>query len=292
MKILNFGSLNIDHVYAVDHFVRPGESLACLDYRQFAGGKGSNQSMALALAGARVFHAGKLGRDGAWLKDTLAARGVDTSFVDIIDRPSGHAVIQVDREGENAIVLHGGANRCITAADAERALPGFEPGDVLLLQNEISATAAIMRRAARQGLRIVFNPAPMHDEVRTYPLELVSVFIVNEIEAQGLTGEADAGAVLEAMRRCYPAAAVVLTLGSRGAAYADADQTLTVPAETVTAVDTTAAGDTFIGYFLAELMQGHGPQAALQCACKAAAICVTRPGAADSIPSREELNKG
>jgi len=289
MRVLCFGSLNIDHVYAVDHFVRPGETLDSDEYNVFPGGKGSNQSIALARAGADVSHAGKIGEDGAWLKEMLAGSGVDTRFLDIIDGPSGHAIIQVNREGENAIVLHGGANRRITKEDAERIIPEFAEGDYLLLQNEISAIPDIMERGARHGLKIMVNPAPMDANVSRYPLHLVSTFCLNEIEGSELTGEQDPGSILDAMQTKYPGKAVVLTLSERGAIYADGDRRLEAPGENVSAVDTTAAGDTFVGYFLAGIVRGDDVETALATACKAAALCVTRPGAADSVPLREEL---
>lgn len=288
-RILNFGSLNIDRVYAVDHFVRPGETLSSSAYHVFMGGKGSNQSLALAYAGARVAHAGKLGRDGVWLKDRLQRAGVDTTHLTITDQPSGHAVIQVNRHGENAIILFGGANRAITRKDAARVLKHFNRSDILLLQNEISAIPDIMRTAAKKGMKIVFNPAPMHRSVLSYPLRLVDIFIVNEIEGAQLTGRKQPEQIAAAMRRRFPRAAIVLTLGARGVLYADRTTTFKVPAAKVRVVDTTAAGDTFIGYFLAELTRGVDARSALKTANRAAAICVTRPGAADSIPKRSEV---
>ena len=289
MKIINFGSLNIDHVYSVDHFVRPGETLNSERYEVFMGGKGSNQSIALAYAGAGVCHAGKLGRDGAWLKERLQQSGVDTTFVELTDGPSGHAIIQVNKDGENAILLFGGSNRTITKVDAVRVLGHFSRGDYLLLQNEISAMPDIMKEAARMGLRLFFNPAPMHRDVLDYPLDLVDGFIVNEIEGGELSGETVPDRVLAAMQRRFPRAMTVLTLGAEGVLCAQNGRTVRVPAVKVKAVDTTAAGDTFIGYFLAELMRGAKTQAALELACRAAAICVTRPGAADSIPRRQDV---
>ncbi len=291
MGVLNFGSLNIDHVYRVPHFVRPGETLTSLDYRRFAGGKGLNQSIALARAGAQVHHAGKVGPEGTWLRDTLAAEGVNVDFVQVTDDPTGHAIIQVVPEGENAIVIYGGANRTITPADATRVLAHFGPGDWLLLQNEISALAEILAQAGAQGLAIAFNPAPMTPEVLTYPLEHVRLFIVNQTEGAALTGETEPEAILAAMRRRFPQAATVLTLGAQGSLYADSEHgRIHTPAVPVQAVDTTAAGDTFTGYLLAGLMEGLSPAQALALATRAAAICVTRPGAAPSIPYRAEVD--
>lgn len=291
MKIVNFGSLNIDHVYSVDHFVRPGETLSTRQYRQFAGGKGANQSIALARAGAEVYHAGKIGQDGLWLRERLVESGVKTDYLQVTDQPTGHAIIQVTPDGENSILLHPGANHAITPRDAERVLINFSPGDCLLLQNEISAVPDILRVASALGLRIIFNPAPMHPDVKSYPLKLVDILIINELEGRELAGELDPDAVLEGLNRQFPKAAKVLTLGARGVLFAEKKTRLRVPAVKVKAVDTTGAGDAFIGYFVAEICRRTGVEAALKLACKAAAICVTRPGATDSIPKRSELGR-
>lgn len=290
MTILNFGSVNIDHVYRVEHLVRPGETIASSDYRQFSGGKGFNQSIALARAGAKVSHAGRIGADGVWLREQLASDGADVRFLEVIDGPSGHAIIQVDAAGENSIILFGGANRTFTPQDAAAILAHFGAGDWLLLQNEISAMPEILRLAGERGLRVVFNPAPMGPEVLDYPLDGVSMFVVNETEGEAFTGESEPDAILAGMRARFPGATVVLTLGAEGAIYDVGDRRIAVPAQKVTAVDTTAAGDTFIGYLLAGLAAGDDPQAALEIATRAAAICVTRPGAAPSIPHREEID--
>ena len=292
MSILVFGSLNIDHVYQVKHFVRPGETLASTDYRRFQGGKGANQSVALARAGAPVFHAGRVGPEGVWLREQLAAEGVDVAHVEVGDAPTGHAIIQVDRAGENAILLYGGANLTISAADARRVLARFKPGDWLLLQNEISAMPDILRVAAERGLSVAFNPAPMTPQVFGYPLDAVSLFVVNQTEGAALARVESAespAAIVDALRSRFPQAAHLLTLGGDGSLYASAEERIRTAAAPVEAVDTTAAGDTFTGYFLAEFLAGQPTAEALTRASRAAAICVTRPGAAVSIPRREEL---
>lgn len=289
MRILNFGSVNIDHVYAVDHFVRPGETLPSAGYRRFAGGKGFNQSIALARAGAPVWHAGRIGSDGAWLKEQLAADGADVTCLRVGEEPTGHAIIQVAPTGENAIILHGGANQSISAADAERALEGFGPGDFLLLQNEISEGARILALGAARGLSVVLNTAPFTPALLAWPLERVSVFILNELEGAGLTGDTDPDRIVAALCTRFASAAVVLTLGRAGVLFGQGPRRIRVPAEAVKAVDTTAAGDTFTGYFLADYARGGGAEAALRLGSRAAAVCVTRPGAADSIPLRSEL---
>ena len=289
MPILNLGSVNIDYVYEVEHFVRPGETLSSLDYQIFAGGKGFNQSIALARAGAKTFHAGRVGRDGGWLIEQLQTEGVDTAHLHQGDTPTGHAMIQVTPSGENAIVLFGGANQIVTEDDLAPAFSNCSEGDYFLAQNETSAVATAIRQAHAKKLRIVFNPAPMSPAVRDYPLNLVDLFVLNETEAEGLTGETDPDAIQRQMLSQYPHAAVVLTLGSKGAIYFDAEVLHQESAPAVDAIDTTAAGDTFIGFFLAELMQSNHPAKALQQGCHAAAICVTRTGAADSIPHLREL---
>ena len=288
-RILNFGSLNIDHVYQVPHFVRPGETLASRGYSSFVGGKGCNQSVALARAGAAVAHAGKVGHDGVWLKEFLAKTGVDASLTKISSAWTGHAIIQVSGNGENSIILHGGANHDISPEDAAAALEKFGEGDWLLLQNEISSIPEIMRLAHARGLKIALNPAPISEELRDYPLDLVSTFILNEIEGSELSGEKEEEKIIAKLAALYPKAAIVLTLGSRGVRYKDAKQEFCAASEKVKAIDTTAAGDTFIGYFLADIIAESPVETALKNACKAAAICVTRKGAALSIPERKEL---
>jgi ribokinase len=289
--VLNFGSLNVDHVYGVEQFVRPGETISCREYRRFAGGKGLNQSIALAHAGAAVCHAGKVGAADTWLKTLLASHKVDTSFVETTDGPSGHAIIQVNAAGENSILIYGGANRLIAESDVNRIMAGFGPDDYLLVQNEVSAVPEMLRAAEARGMKIAFNPAPMNPEVPSYPLELVDLLVVNETEGEALSGESAPEAVCVALRRRYPRAATVLTLGEQGAIYSGSRGQFRQPAERVRAVDTTAAGDTFLGFFLAELVRTGEPAPALACACRAAAICVTRHGAADSIPWRKDVEQ-
>lgn len=289
MKILNFGSLNIDHVYKVENFARPGETLSCGDYQTFAGGKGNNQSVALARAGAEVYHAGKLCDRDIWLKELLEKSCVNTKFIELASHPSGHAIIQVNKKGQNSIVIFGGANRQITEAHIDKALEEFSKGDHLLVQNEINDIPKIMRRGHEKNMTIVFNPAPMTPEVMEYPLEMVDIFIVNEIEGKELSGCEDLHGILDSMIEKFPDAATVLTLGEEGVIYNDSVVRIEVPAEKVTPVDTTAAGDCFIGYYLAGITGGGDIESSLKTACRAAAVCVTRTGAVDSIPLKNEI---
>jgi ribokinase len=289
MQILNFGSLNIDHVYAVEHFVRAGETIDTDSYRVFAGGKGFNQSIALARAGARVAHAGRVGEDGRWLIDDLAGAGVDVSGVAVSETPTGHAIIQVSREGENSILIHGGANRAIDEAQIRATLDRLQPGWLLLLQNEINGLEQIMRMGGEKGIHIVFNPSPVTDSLLDLPLGQVGTFVLNQGEGQMLSGHSQPQRILDRLRKRYPQAAIVLTLGERGVEYQDSQQRVSVASERVEAVDTTGAGDTFAGYFLAQRLGGAEVEDAIRLACRAAALCVQRPGAAASIPHRQEI---
>ena len=288
-EVLNYGSINIDHVYRVANLVSPGQTVASKHYSRCGGGKGYNQSIALARAGAAVAHAGKVGRDGTFLVEGLEAAGVNTQHVDVTDAATGHAIIQVDDRGENAIVLHRGANHQVNAAEARALIATRAPGSYLLLQNEISCVAEIIALGLARDLRVAFNPAPMTDEVASMPLGGLCLLVVNESEGRALTGESQADAVLDALHERWPATPVVLTTGGAGARYIDDKQRLFEPAQQVEVVDTTAAGDTFVGYFLAALVADCPPSEALRLASRAAALCVTRPGAADAIPGRHEL---
>ena len=289
MKLLGFGSLNIDYTYQLPHLVRPGETLASDSYHKSEGGKGFNQAVALAKAGQEVYLAGAIGQDGLFLRDYLQELGVHTEHLCVLDAPTGHAMIQLDTEGQNCIILFGGTNGMITEAMIDEVLADFGAGDYLLLQNEISHVDSIICAAHAKGMHIILNPSPMSPELLTWPLELVEWFILNEIEGADITGKTQPEEMLDELLRRYPACHVVLTLGERGSVYADATQRIDqgiVPAHTV---DTTAAGDTFTGYFIHALLQGEAIQQALKTAACASAITVSRPGAGRSIPAAEEV---
>ncbi len=293
MKILNFGSLNIDYVYETEHFVTAGETEAAERMERHVGGKGLNQSAALAKAGAKVFHAGRVGKEGDFLTGFLKGLGVDTSLVEIGETPTGHAVIQVDAKGQNAILLFKGANGEVNEEQIERVLEAFDAGDMVLLQNEISGVGRILKKAHEKGMVTVLNPSPLTKELADYPLDAVDWFILNEIEGKGLTGESAPEKILKALRTTYRSAKIVLTLGKEGAIYSGkgptGEEEFRMPAGDGKPVDTTAAGDTFTGYFFATIAAGGSPKEAMRRATEAANITVTRKGAAESIPFDWEL---
>lgn len=289
MKVLNFGSLNLDHVYQVDHMVSPGETLASAELNVFCGGKGLNQSIALAKAGAAVYHAGCIGEDGEALRKTLTEEGVQTDYLKTLPGKTGHAIIQVDKTGQNCILLYGGANRAMTESYIDSVLQHFEKGDILLLQNEINLLDYIIDRAYERGMTIVLNPSPYDENLAACDLNKISIFLINEVEGFQITGESEPDAILAAFSARYPSAKVVLTLGSAGSVYQDAELQHRQEIYKVSAVDTTAAGDTFTGYFIASMLEGADIKECMNLAAKASAIAVTRPGAAPSIPRREEV---
>ena len=290
MKIVNYGSINLDHVYQVDHILQPGETLLAQEQSLFCGGKGLNQSIALAKAGAEVFHAGVVGEDGEILLNALRAANVDIRHIRRAEGASAHTVIQVDRNGQNCIIVFSGENMHPSEADIDRILEDFGPEDAVLMQNELYNTPLMMRKAAEKGMTIIFNPSPISREMLSYPLEFVSWFLLNEIEGEALTGETDPEKILDGLSSRFPRSSVVLTLGKNGAWAMDREKRFFQPAFEVKAVDTTAAGDTFTGFFLAGISSGMSIPAALRRAAFASSIAVNRKGAADSIPTAEEVS--
>lgn len=289
MNVVNFGSLNIDHVYAVDHFCRAGETIPTKSYTQNAGGKGLNQSIAVSRSGQKVHHAGLLGPEGARLAELLSGSGVDLRYLKHTDVPQGHAVIQVQPDGQNCIFLYGGSNQAVTPQEIDEVLMQLNAGDYLLLQNEIANLTYLLRAAARRGLRVVLNASPISDELLNADLSGVDWLVVNEIECAAMAGCGDAQAGYETLKQRYPSLGILLTLGSEGSVSWKDGTEVRQCAYPVKAVDTTGAGDTFMGYFVGCLAQGMERQTAMQYASMASAISVTRPGAAASIPLMDEV---
>ena len=289
MKVLNIGSMNIDYVYSVDHIILPGETESTGGMNVFLGGKGINQSMALAKAGAEVYHAGLIGEDGQMFLDACKEYGVNSDYVQKIEGKTGHTIIQVDKDAQNSILLFGGANRQLTKEFVDEVLSHFEKGDILLLQNEVNLIPYIVERAYEKGMQIALNPSPFNESLNEVDMAKIGIFLLNEVEGGQITGMTDPDDVLAKMRELFPNAKIVLTLGKDGAKYAEGDEIYHQPIFPVKAVDTTAAGDTFTGYFLAGLLDGMEISEILKMSAKASSIAVTRNGAVQSIPFRNEV---
>ena len=289
MKVLNYGSLNIDHVYQVDQIVQPGQTIDSYGVNVFPGGKGMNQSIAIARAGCRVYHAGNIGADGQFMKDLLEEAGADCKWLRTVEVGTGSTFIQVDSNGQNCIVLNGGANRANSREYVDQVLADFGEGDLVLLQNEINEVGYIIEKAYEKGMIIVVNPSPMNEKILACDLKKVSMFLMNEDEGMAITGKQEPADILAAMAEMYPEAQTVLTLGSKGSVYQGKGRTIEQKAFRVKAVDTTAAGDTFTGYLLAGMARGEDMAKCLEEGSKASAIAVTREGATTSIPVLAEV---
>ncbi len=292
MKILNVGSLNLDRVYQVDHFIAGKETLAAARMDTFAGGKGLNQSVACARAGAEVWHYGAIGTDGLMLKQMLEDSGVHTGFLKIRqDQPTGHAIIQVVPSGENGILILAGANDTLTRTELQEAAAGFGAGDVLLVQNETNLTEEAMRLAKEKGMLVACNASPINDAILHASLDLVDLFLINEVEGRALAGVPGTAydQILACLHAHFSKAEIVLTVGADGVLYQKDNQVLQQGIYPVPVVDTTGAGDTFTGCFLACRARGMSAPACLKYASMASAIAVSRPGAAPSIPDWQEV---
>ena len=292
MKMVVFGSLNIDKTYSLEDFVRPGQTISAQKMEQFCGGKGFNQAIALRRAGNEVCFAGAVGQDGQMLLDTLDANGINRDHVKVTSGATGHAIIQLDKNGGNCIIILAGANGEITEADVESTLADFDAGDLIILQNEISCVPYILRRAHEKGMIVAFNPSPYDGKIAACDLSCVDYLLVNEVEGAEMSGCTDADSILDALHSRYPALNIVLTLGGDGSVYQTCNgERYACGIHKVEAVDTTAAGDTFTGFFLSEILRHGDAEKALHTASVAAGIAVSRKGAEPSIPVMAEVEK-
>ena len=297
MKILSFGSLNIDYVYKVSHFVKKGETQSAKELNVYTGGKGLNQSIALSRAGIETYQAGAIGSDGMFLIDKLKEAGVHTDYVKVLqDVRTGNAIIQNDDEGDNCIILYGGANQSIKKDQIDEVLKNFTQEDYLLLQNEINNLPYIVEKAKQIGMKIILNPSPMNKKIKELPLDQIDYFLLNEIEAMQIlemeeTEEIDGKYISGLLHEKFPNATIVVTLGSKGSVCVLENEYVEQPIYKVKAVDTTAAGDTYTGYFIAGILNGKTIKESMDMASKASAIAVTRQGAAPSIPILEEVEE-
>lgn len=289
MKFLNFGSINIDTFFRVEHIVRPGETISAKSIEKRAGGKGLNQSIALAKVSKEVYHAGNIGSDGKFLIEELKKSGVDVRFVKTSSNQTGDALIQVDDKGENSIVLFKGANFSNTKDYVDSVLANFNCGDVCVLQNEINLMPYIIEKAYDKGMKLVVNPSPITDEVKKFDLGKIDLLLVNETEARSLAGVSEAEKAIDFFRKNHPKLKVLMTLGKKGSVYFDSEKIVRQDSYKVEAVDSTGAGDTFTGYFVTYFYKDYEIEKCLDIAARASALSVSKKGASISIPSHKEV---
>jgi ribokinase len=288
MKILNFGSLRIEEIFTVDSFVRPGEETAALALEEQPGGRGLCQSIAISRAGSLVIHAGKTAPDGRKIIDFLKKNGVKTAYIEENGSCTGRAVIQVNKYGSSSVLLHAGANQEITKTRIDYVLDGLSAGDILILQNELNNIEYIIEKAYAKYIRIVLNPTPINDALKDC-LSKVSYLILNELEGEELTGESRPNKMLDYLITHYPHLKTVLTLGKIGSLYSDKLLRLQQSIFPVESVDTTAVGDTYLGYFISRISMGVQVWNAMREAAKASALTVSRQGGVKSIPTWKEV---
>lgn len=287
MTVWNLGSINADYFYRVPHLPEPGETIAAASLDRGLGGKGANMSVAVARAGARAAHIGAVGADGRWAVDRLMEYGVDTRWIRETELPTGHAIINVDDSGENSIVIYPGANRDIPESVVGLALAEAEPGDFLLMQNETNKQRFAAEIGSKLGLKIVYAAAPFSVAAITAILPQLDMLILNAVEMEQLHS---ATGLVPGPEMGVPT--VLVTRGADGCVLFEAKNEFkpqSFAARNVMAVDTTGAGDTFTGYFLAGLDRGMPVAQAIDLAMRAAALMVTRKGTADVIPDLREV---
>ncbi|MCA0042131.1 ribokinase [Celeribacter litoreus] len=285
MAIYNLGSVNIDHFYTLPHFPEPGETLSAVSHSIGLGGKGMNQSVAAAKAGAEVFHIGAIGQSDTWVRERIETHGVNCQFLRDVDGTTGHAIIYLDASAENMIVLEPGANVRQDGEFVVAAIDNAKPSDTLLLQNETNLQAHAASFALVKGMRVIYSAAPFSAMAVKELLPDVSMLVMNEVEAAQLCE------ALSVTLEQIPAPQIIVTQGSKGAMWRsnETGEVIEVTSTKVTPVDTTAAGDTFIGYVAAGLDLGMKIKDAMEWAAKAAALKVTRAGTADAIPTADEV---
>lgn len=288
MTIFNFGSINIDLFYTVPHFPDAGETLTTLSHQRTLGGKGANQSIALAKAGAKVIHIGAINADDAWIRSEMQAVGVDTSQIQDSALATGHAIVAVNSDGENQIMLCPSANRDITMEAALAVLKTAGTDDWVLLQNETNGAKEFAEAARQQGLKLAYSAAPFEAKIVLELLPHTDLLVVNEGEAKAL--ETTLGKPASETGLAH----LVITRGGDGAEYFGEAGHLHQPAFDVDVVDTTGAGDCFFGYLLAaiadEPITDESLAGALASASAAAALQITAAGASLAIPHRSEVD--
>ena len=284
------GSMMIDRVVRVRAIPRPGETVAALSAQTFAGGKGANQAAAAAKFGARVRMLGRTGRDGAFIREALREAGVRVRDIATNDVNSGAATVMVAESGENAIVIAPESNLRITKERIDEFLATAKQGDIVLFQNECALLHEGIAMAAARALRVWLNAAPANAGLSGLRFEKLAGLIVNETEADALTGEADPRRALEALAKRMPGGTVIVTLGADGAIAALGSARYMHRGFAVDAVDTVGCGDAFVGVFLAAIAEGRDIAQAIARGNAAGALAAMRAGALRSLPPRGEID--
>ena len=286
MTIFNLGSINNDHFFEVSHLPAPGETVASKAYFSGLGGKGANLSIAALRAGARVCHIGAVGPDGHGALAQLKSLGLSVDNISMLDVATGHAVVMIDPAGENAIVIHPGANRNIAERAVTAALVSAKPGDWIVVQNETNQQGFALKQGRKQDLKTAYIAAPFDAKSTAEVLPFVDLLILNSIEMSQLRKSMPRGPEQSGVTM------IVVTEGAAGGVVLRAENGWAeerFESPDVTALDTTGAGDTFAGYFLAALDGGVDAGFAIERAAAAAALMVTKKGTAEAIPSLTEV---
>ncbi len=281
--ILNFGSINIDYVYRLQTLPQAGETLSCQGFARYLGGKGINQSIAIARAGGAVKHIGAVGADGAFALAQIADMGLDTNDIRVTDTATGHAVICLDKQGENHIIIHAGANAELTEDQINSALDTNPKAEWVVIQNETNLTEYIAKSAKQRGLSLAYSAAPFDATACQTILPYLDILAVNETEAAALSH------AMKTPITDLKIPTLLITKGAKGAELWQNGACISVKGLPVKAIDTVGAGDTFFGSFIARLQNGTPAQEALNYAASAAALQCTLKGAATAIPSQQTV---
>lgn len=289
MKILNFGSLNIDYIYQVKEFVVEGETIASTAFNKNIGGKGLNQAIALSRVSNNVYFAGKVGQDGKFLVNELYDNNVNTEYIGVSKKITGHAVIQVNDKGQNCIITHGGANHDMDKQYIDVVIEMFKKGDLLIIQNEVNMVDYIIQKAEHRGLKVIYNPSPLTSVIDNVDFNHLEYLVINLNEGKAITKKTEPLEIIESLHSSYPKLKIILTASENGSYYKDEKESIFVPAHKVKAVDTTCAGDTYLGFFLGGIINKKGIKESMELATKAASIAIGRSGASRTIPTLDEL---
>lgn len=289
-KAVCFGSVNHDFTYSMPQIVHSGETITSTGLSNAWGGKGLNQAVALAATGVPTALWARTGTSNQEVIRFLAQRNVEASYVAADpEEPTGHALVQLDPDGSNCIIIYPGANRTHSKERIGEVLGGYSAGDLLVLQNETNLVAEVVEAAASLGMSVAFNPSPLDGEALSVDLSAVDFLFVNEHEAAALSGAPRPEAALDRLAQRWPRTQIVMTLGAEGSVWRHGAESCAVGAARSQVVDTTGAGDTFAGFFLGSVLRGLPTKRALEKASWAAALAIGQKGAATSIPSGEHV---